>query len=104
MRNLLLAIVVASLAILGFYAYQSSRKVAEMQTMLEAKEAALVTIEGEKAALEQQVTALQTQVDTLAAAAEAAAAAAAEAPVTEAPVTEAPATEAPATEAPATNP
>jgi peptidoglycan hydrolase CwlO-like protein len=92
MRNLLLAIVVASLAILGFYAYQASRKVAEMQTMLEAKEAALITIESEKAALEQQLSALQTQVETLAAEAEAAAAAAASAPATEAPATEAPAT------------
>lgn len=98
MKNLLLAIVVASLAILGFYAYQSSQKVTQMQVELDAKEAALVTIEGEKAALEGEVAKLQAQVDKLAAEAEAAAAAAAEA------ATPAPVPEAPATEEPAANP
>ena len=114
MKNLVLAILVASLAILGFYAYQSSQQVADLQTEIAAKEAALTTIEGEKAALATQVETLQGQVDQLTAAAEAAANAVptteipaeapAEAPATEAPATEAPTTEAPATEAPATNP
>jgi nicotinate-nucleotide--dimethylbenzimidazole phosphoribosyltransferase len=108
MKNLVLAILVASLAILGFYAYQSSQQVATLQTEITAKEAALTTIEGEKAALATQVETLQDQVDQLTAAAEAAANAApateipAEAPATEAPATEAPATQAPVTEPPAT--
>ena len=74
MKNLVLAIVVASLAILGFYAYQSSQQVTVLQAGLEAKEAALVTMESEKAALEKQVADLQAQVDKLADEAEAAAA------------------------------
>lgn len=102
MKNLVLAIVVASFAILGFFAYQSSQKVTALQAGLEAKEAALVTMEGEKAALEKQVADLQVQLDKMAAEVEAAAAAAAATP-TEPPATEAPATDAPA-EAPATNP
>lgn len=104
MKNLVLAIVVASFAILGFFAYQSSQKVTSLQAGLEATEAALVTMEGEKAALEKQVADLQTQLDQMAAEAETAATTT-PAP-TEAPATEAPATEAPAADpaAPATNP
>ena len=59
MKNLVLAIVVASFAILGFFAYQSSQKVTSLQAGLEATEAALVTMEGEKAALEKQVADLE---------------------------------------------
>lgn len=59
MKNLVLAIVVASFAILGFFAYQSSQKVMSLQSGLEATEAALVTMEGEKAALEKQVADLE---------------------------------------------
>lgn len=113
MRSLVIAIVVASLAILGFYAYQSSQKNAVLQAELDARETALTTLEGEKAVLEKQVAALHGQLDKLAAEVEAAKAAAAEAaseaaapetPAAEAPATEAPATEAPAPEAPAPNP
>ncbi len=106
MKNLFVAIIVASLAILGFYAYQSSQKVADLQKELAAKESALVMKETEKEALEKQVADLQAQVDKLGdkleAAIEAAAAAAAP-PQTEAPAAP-PAPEVPATEAPATNP
>lgn len=72
MKNLVLAILVAFIAILGFYAYQSSQQVTTLQTELAAKEAALTMVEGEKAALADQVAALQAQVDQLSAAAEAA--------------------------------
>ncbi len=101
MKNLFVAIIVASLAILGFYAYQSSQKVADLQKELAAKESALVMKETEKEALEKQVADLQAQVDKLGDKLEAAieaAAAAATPPQTEAPAAP------PAPEVPATNP
>ncbi|WP_128514493.1 hypothetical protein [Tabrizicola thermarum] len=114
MKNLFVAIIVASLAILGFYAYQSSQKVADLQKELAAKESALVMKETEKEALEKQVADLQAQVDKLGDKLEAAIEAAAAAPpqteapaappAPEVPAAEAPAPEVPATEAPATNP
>ena len=100
MKNLGLGILVAFVAIIGFYAYQSSQQVTALQTELAAKEAALTMIEGEKAALTEQVTGLQAQVDQLSAAAEAEV----EIETTPAPVLVEPAVEAPVVDAPAEAP
>ena len=71
MKNLVLAILAASTAILGFYAYQTSQKVTGLQGELSVRETALTTLEGEKAALEEQLAAVQAKYDQAMAAAEA---------------------------------
>lgn len=67
MKNLIMGILFASTAILGFYAYQTSQKVTAMQADLTAKTDAVAALEGEKTALTEQVAALQAQVDAAAA-------------------------------------
>ncbi len=67
MKNLIMGILFASTAILGFYAYQTSQKVTGMQADLTAKTDAVTALEGEKTALTEQVAALQARVDAAAA-------------------------------------
>jgi uncharacterized membrane protein YgcG len=67
MKNLIMGILFASTAILGFYAYQTSQKVTGLQADLTAKTDAVTALEGEKTALTEQVAALQAQVDAAAA-------------------------------------
>ncbi len=61
MRNLVFGILVASTAILGFFAYQSSQKVVALEADLVAKAEAAASLEAEKAALSAEVVTLQSQ-------------------------------------------
>ena len=84
MRNLVFGILVASTAILGFFAYQSSQKVVALEADLVAKAEAAASLEAEKAALSAEVVTLQSQMAEMVKAASdtAAAAAAVEATTT----------------------
>ena len=61
MRNLVFGILVASTAILGFFAYQSSQKVVALEADLSARAEAGASLEAEKAALATEVATLQSQ-------------------------------------------
>jgi cell division protein FtsB len=82
MRNLVFGILVASTAILGFFAYQSSQKVVALEADLTAKAEAVASLEAEKAALSTEVATLQSQMAEMIKAAGDAAAAAVEATIT----------------------
>lgn len=76
MRNLILGILVAAIAILGFFSYQSSIQGNSLQADLAASAAAVTALEAEKATLTAEVARLQGLTDSAAAAATEAAAAA----------------------------
>lgn len=61
MRNLVFGILVASTATLGFFAYQSSRKVVALEADLSAKAQVVASLEAEKTALVTEVATLQSQ-------------------------------------------
>jgi chromosome segregation ATPase len=75
MRNLLTYILLAAIAILGFFAVQSSQQVSGLQADVAARTEAATALEGEKAALAAEVeklkadtaTAIQTATDAAAA-------------------------------------
>jgi cell division protein FtsB len=69
MRNLLMFVLIAVAAILGFFAYQSSQKGNAIQADLAAKSEAVTTLEAEKAKLADEVAALTSQADAAAKAA-----------------------------------
>ncbi len=75
MRNLVFGILVASIAILGFFVYQTGQKLVAANMEVTAKTEAVVSLEAEKAALAAQVATLQGEVDGLTKAAADAAAA-----------------------------
>lgn len=83
MRNLVFGILVASTAILGFFAYQSSQKVVALEAELTVKAEAVAALEAEKTALATEVTTLTAQMNDMVKAAADAAAAAAAAPAVE---------------------